>query len=252
MNTHTHLAQLYQDPATLLETAARFIGDALARGEAAVVIAVPENRAALESRLRARSFDPSALSKTQQLVFFDAQECLAQFMVDGMPDGERFQKTITPGLQQARRRFQRVAAFGEMVNVLWEQGRVPAAIHLEELWNTLIAQLDFPLLCGYRIDALTAEWQDLRRICQTHTHVDPVEDARRFEQALQRALVDVFGDEAGRNLWNLIVKIPDAKQSPSAAVLFWLREKMPTAADSMLIRARQHYSSPSTQTLPFA
>lgn len=42
-----------------------------------------------------------------------------------------------------------IRAYGEMVNVLWQDGQEAAAIRLEMLWNDLARTRAFKLLCGY-------------------------------------------------------------------------------------------------------
>jgi hypothetical protein len=59
-------------------------------------------------------------------------------MVDGWPDEQRFAEVVGTVVQRmAQNGSRRVCAFGEMVALLWAEGRHDAAIRLEELWNDL-------------------------------------------------------------------------------------------------------------------
>jgi hypothetical protein len=47
-----------------------------------------------------------------------------------------------------------IRAYGEMVDLLWKDGRSAASIKLEMLWNRLAGTHDFSLLCGYAMGKL--------------------------------------------------------------------------------------------------
>src|SRR5262249_9911455 len=71
----------------------------------------------------------------------------------------------------------RVRAFGEMVPLLWAEGRQDAALALEQLWNDLVARLPLSILCGYPLTTPTDRGDDARvlEICGAHSHVIPAE-----------------------------------------------------------------------------
>lgn len=50
-----------------------------------------------------------------------------------------------------------VRIFGEMVAVLWAEGKTRTAIRLEELWDELATRHAFSLLCAYPMSAYRAE-----------------------------------------------------------------------------------------------
>lgn len=88
-----------------------------------------------------------------RFVSLDAQETLAKFMVDGWPDEARFSEVIGGVIQRvtaaAKGAQPRVAAFGEMVALLWTDGKGEAAIRLEQLWNDLAQKHSFYLHSAY-------------------------------------------------------------------------------------------------------
>ena len=45
----------------------------------------------------------------------------------------------------------RIAVFGELVALLWADGKPPEAIRVEQLWNDLAKSHSFSLLCAYPI-----------------------------------------------------------------------------------------------------
>ena len=67
-----------------------------------------------------------------------------------------------------------VRAYGEMVNLLWRDGKAQQAIELEQLWNELASKYSFALLCAYATDSLDpADLTGIERICAVHSAVLP-------------------------------------------------------------------------------
>lgn len=132
-----HFVQFYETDSFLIESVSGFIGTALEAGDAAVVIATRAHRQGLQKKLSARGIDVSAANASGQFVMLDAAETLAEFMIDGSPDPERFVAVIGGVIARLHHGARRVRAFGEMVALLWAEGNQPAAIRLEQLWNDL-------------------------------------------------------------------------------------------------------------------
>jgi hypothetical protein len=112
-------------------------------------------------------------------VALDAADTLAKILRAGMPDVDRFNRVITSQIAQvvARTQPSRIAAFGEMVALLWQSNRPEAAIRLEELWNDLAAKYDFSLCCAYPMSGFSSALHaaPFLRICAQHSHVFPAE-----------------------------------------------------------------------------
>jgi hypothetical protein len=59
-------------------------------------------------------------------IVLDAAETLQKFMVEGFPDAARFREVLSSVVVRARGAVEkgaRVVAFGEMVALLWEDGK---------------------------------------------------------------------------------------------------------------------------------
>lgn len=171
-----HVVQFYQDEHALLATVSRFTRDGLKAGQPVVVIATEAHRDGLTRRLLADGLAPDTFERNGALWLVDARETLDAFMVDGMPDPPRFKHVVGGLLTMARaRRGGQVRAFGEMVDLLWRDGRAEAAIRLEGLWNALAATHHFSLLCGYAIGTFRDDTPgyDISDVCRTHTRVLP-------------------------------------------------------------------------------
>src|ERR1051326_2014437 len=142
---------------------AAFTRQGAAAGEVGVVIATPDHVAAADALLgdlRAR------------VVYLDADEMLARFMVDGHPDRQRFLDTVGDVVQQAAEAGGgRVRAYGEMVVRLCQSGRPDAAVELEGLGNELARDHALRLLCSYPVDALGGGAGLLaQQLRDTHSH----------------------------------------------------------------------------------
>ncbi|MGA6987256.1 MAG: MEDS domain-containing protein [Terriglobales bacterium] len=175
-----HSVQFYGEDSSLLDELSRFIGAELVAGDAAVVIATKAHRDGLALRLQSRGFDTATAVEQGRYIAVDAAEALAQFMRDGWPDAELFTEVIGSFLAQAAaagRRTGRIAAFGEMVALLWAQGNVEAAVRLEQLWNNLARTYPLSLRCAYPMADFNRQdhGDSFLRICAEHSHVIPVE-----------------------------------------------------------------------------
>jgi PAS domain S-box-containing protein len=182
-----HVVQFYGDDDFLLDELAKFIGTALISGDAGLVIATKAHRQGLHERLMYRGFDPERTTSQGRYLALDASETLSQFMVQGMPDRDRFLHVIegTMGCLKAATQHPRarLVAFGEMVALLWAQGNREGAMRLEQLWNDLARRHDFSLRCGYPIAGFYREEdsQPFLKICAEHSTVIPSESYATLE-----------------------------------------------------------------------
>jgi len=68
-----------------------------------------------------------------------------------------------------------VRVYGEMVNLLWQDGETRAAAVLEGMWNELAQKASFTLLCAYHVDAEKPGHEErLHDVCSAHTHLIPM------------------------------------------------------------------------------
>ncbi|HSK42814.1 MAG TPA: MEDS domain-containing protein [Candidatus Binatia bacterium] len=175
-----HAVQFYEKDSALIEALGQHIGHALESGDPALVIATKAHREALAEELRLRKINVSAAVKAGLFVQMDAASTLAEFMVGGGPDKQKFEQTVGAVVAQAVSRAKpgrRLVAFGEMVALLWAEGKRDATVRLEELWNELGEKYVFDLLCGYSIGAFDRleHRQLFFSICGEHSQVNPAE-----------------------------------------------------------------------------
>jgi PAS domain S-box-containing protein len=188
IDDRAHLVQFYDRDAFLLEEVTRFIEAGLGAGDAVVVIATKPHLDGLEEGLKVRCVDVAVAREQGRYAPLDAGEILARFMVDGSPDRTRFVDVVGSAIARAAKRFAHVRAFGELVTLLWAEGKREAALRLEELWNDLARTLPFSLLCAYPLAAFGHEGDGtpLLEICGQHSHVIPAESYTALPTADQR------------------------------------------------------------------
>ncbi len=200
-----HVVQFYADDNFFLDVLSRFVGGALATGEAALVIATAAHQAELERRLSARGLDTAKAKLQARYLVLDAGELLERITVNGSLSETRFNEIVGRVLKQAETatagKERRIAVFGELVALLWARGRQQDAIRVEQLWNELAQTHSFSLLCAYPIVGFNNEThvEPFLKICGHHSGVVPSEsylglgsEEERFRtiaQLQQKALV---------------------------------------------------------------
>ncbi|GAB3871781.1 MEDS domain-containing protein [Terrabacter terrigena] len=157
-----------------IDAVARFVADGWDLDECVVVVATAQHRAAVAELLTGRGYDPVARTDDGRYIALDAADTLQQVMVDGRLDPDLFLARAGEVIGQASSAGVPVRAFGEMVSQLWQNGLVEPAIELELMWNQLLRQHDFTLLCAYPTGAFEhAQLVDVRRVCELHTDLLP-------------------------------------------------------------------------------
>lgn len=175
--SQNHYAQFYISPEFLVERVAKYASLGLTHEAGVILFAVPEHIFLLE-RILEKSFDLEKLTSRGQLVIKDANEALALFMEDGRPNPQRFEAAFGGLITEMSKKFSLVRAYGEMVNILWEQENKQGTFELEELWTALAQKQKFSLMCGYSMKnfANVDVTSDFTSVCGCHSHVYPDEN----------------------------------------------------------------------------
>ena len=173
MHAHQHAVQFYGSEDALFTTVAGFLSEGLVAGQPAVIIATESHTPSILEHLAARFIDVERAKHIGDLIVLDADNTLATFMRDDAPDATCFTYHVGAVIMQALggRVHTPVRAYGEMVDVLWKQEKLEAAIKVEILWNELATTHAFSLLCGYAMGTFYKQTQQFEAICAQHTHV---------------------------------------------------------------------------------
>lgn len=239
-----HFAQLHRTTDTLIESVGLYVVTGLRRGHGVIVIATPVNTEALLRYAWYYDLDTEPLQRSGRLVILDAHEMLERFMHRGMPDWHAFRRLVGAALEGVTAAGGSVRAYGEMVNVLWQQGRHEAAIQLEDFWNELARLHPFSLFCSYAIDCHDhRSYHDpLHAIGRTHTDVPATEDDAQLREALDLASRDVFGVPLPRTLElsGHEAHPGESRLPPGQRAMLWLVRHMPSHSTEVLERARRY------------
>jgi signal transduction histidine kinase len=179
--SHSHTVHFYEHQSAFLDNLSDFAGKTLHAGHALVLVLTQEHRQGLVDRLAQTGLDIQLFANEDRFITLNAEETLAQFMVEGWPDKSLLCEAAESVLLRAKAAAQRssgaVAVFGEMVALLSEQGNHDAAIYLEKLWDDLRRHHSLILRCAYPLACFAAESDHdiFRRICAVHDHVIPSE-----------------------------------------------------------------------------
>ena len=248
-----HFVQFYgSDDLLLIRNVSRFLGEGLRRGDGLLVIAAPDHSGSLARQLR-KELGYSKAVLEGRLVFMDAQVTLNRLMADGQPNKELFEHVIGEALREVQTRAGHtgIRAYGEMVGLLWRDGKQAAAAQLEGFWNGLLRSRNISLFCGYPIDVFGDDFQGDRvdPILCAHTHLLPVDEA--LESALHRAMNEVLGSRVDglraliaanhRPAWGEVPR--------SEAIILWLRNNLPDSAKQIVQLAREYYQPRIAATL---
>jgi hypothetical protein len=172
---HYHAVQFYKDEQSLASTVARFLAEGIKKGEPGIIVATPAHTTAVNRELQSLGLNIIGSQATGELRFLDAAKMLSSFMVAGMPDPLLFKSNVGDAIERLchGRAPCPIRVYGEMVDLLWQDGNQDGAIRLEILWNQLASAYEFSLLCGYAVGHFYKETRDTRfqQVVAQHSEV---------------------------------------------------------------------------------
>jgi hypothetical protein len=174
-----HLMHLFDEPASRVETVSGFLLEGWHKGNALVVVAKASHWSLLARRLEANGCPVPEYIAAGRLMVLEAGTTLAAFMKDEAPDPAEFVEHVGGVVRRAGARGRGVRVYGEIVEILAEQGNLMAADQLEALWSALALEYSLTLLCGYNsahfIDARTTPAFDAIRRRHTRAAAKPTD-----------------------------------------------------------------------------
>lgn len=248
-----HLVQIYNqdNEGALIQNVSRFLTAGLRNGDAGLVVA---------NARQAEAFRREIGKEAEAIRFLDSTETLARLMFRGQLDWNRFRDVIGGAVGELRGNDSQrgLRAYGDMVNLLWNDRQYAAAMRLELLWNRLLSRSSFTvsesrtagfsLYCAYSMDVLSGNFQPaaLEGVLRTHTHLIPGSNGN-LETAMERAIEDVLGPEAEQIRGRIKERrtandrVPPAVLSSGESIALWLKRLLPERSEEIFERARQHY-----------
>jgi hypothetical protein len=160
------MVRFYENDVFLTEAVASCIKLGLQVNDTLIVMVPASHRTALRKVLT-----PDELAN-KHLMFFGTTSLLTKVMGDDWPNQRKFMKVLGRRIQVAYQAV-RGRVLGEMLGVLWAEGKYRAAIRLEELRNTRQTTHPFSRLHAYPHSALTSKEDPQSLLAVRHnTHVD--------------------------------------------------------------------------------
>jgi hypothetical protein len=167
-----HVVQIYETDEIFLNTLENFAADGLAADESVIIIGTSIHLGEINQRLIKKGYDVDELIASHRYFPLDAFVTLSRFMVNDWPDEDLFQECINSVIMQSTKRGRKVRAFGEMVAILWAEGKNGATVRLENLWNELHAKKNFSLYCAYPKSGFTQNlYESVNHICNAHSKI---------------------------------------------------------------------------------
>ncbi len=174
-----HALHLYRDDAGLATTVAAFLSPAFADDHAILSIGTRAHVAAIEQRLRTEGHDVDAARRRGQYLSMDAESLIHRLLRNGLPTADTFEDVVGRHVTRLARDHRAVRAFGEIVSVLWRDGKWAAALRLEDLWNGSLGYQRLVLVCGYAERVVRSDSVEIER-----AHTRTITEA---DQAIERA-----------------------------------------------------------------
>jgi len=181
----THRLQLFDTPESLAQSVTQFLFEGYERGENILIAAKRRNLDAILTALEERGCFSQDFDR-QRLIALDATELLTHLRRHGVVDALRFEAEIGTLVERLSESGP-LRVYGEIVEVLAEEGDFDGAVRLETLWNGLSQRYPFTLMCGYSSAHFTTDTSALRRICETHNHISTTSDDTLGSYLLARA-----------------------------------------------------------------
>ncbi|HEX7114837.1 MAG TPA: PAS domain S-box protein [Steroidobacter sp.] len=191
-----HYLQLYANSTELVNAVRGFAREGLCEHSAVVMIATEDHLERFAQALSEDGIDLARAEASGQYVPLVASTILSQVLIDGWPQAEPFERVVGGIINEAKTHFPSVRTFGEMVGLLWSEGRYGAAVQLESLWNDLRSRYPFALYCAYPATGAgdQAGWLEEAHACHTHLvrgNVPGEEAIRRLEDRGRRLGLEI-------------------------------------------------------------
>jgi hypothetical protein len=168
-----HAIQLFDGPESLGDAVARFFVDGLSSGDNLLMVAKPLHIQAVADAMSRRGVALASLADAGRIAILDAATTLRLIMKRGVPDIEALKTVVENTVDSLMPDGQQVRVYGELVEILAEEGNFPGVDLVEGFWNGFGATHPISLLCGYSSAhfVMPGSVAALESICAAHNRV---------------------------------------------------------------------------------
>ena len=166
-----HLLHCFANDSQLASAVGLFVQETLAGGNAGLIVATHAHLFQIERFLTSKGMDTEKLQRAGRYIPLDAELALERICLGGRVNSRRFFEWIGHIISNASNSWGRVRVFGELVSLLWLQGRREEALELEGFWNDLAKVYSFVLFCGYPPGQHETECPCFAQVCEAHSMV---------------------------------------------------------------------------------
>ena len=169
-----HIVQLFDTTDSLANVVSAFLNEGWKHGDHLLVAAKPQHWMRISDRLERRGCPVAQAIREGRLTILDAATTLARITRHGMADRELFLDHVGALVGRlVSAATARVRVYGELVEILAEEGDMRGAQQLEQFWNELAERQPFTLFCGYSAAHFSGAQASpaLQAICGLHSRV---------------------------------------------------------------------------------
>ncbi|GCE46112.1 PAS domain S-box-containing protein [Thermosporothrix hazakensis] len=215
MGATDHFVQFYEHDDFLLHSLSGYVAAGLAANEGCIVIASAEHLRKLNELLQTQGWDIDAASKEGTYVTAEATEALSWFVKGEKLDEKRFSRIFGGLIEKTAINRPHVRVYGEMVALLWAEGKQTTAIQLEDCWNNLQHSIcPFSLFCAYPIRSFQGDMHSpsFETICHQHSQVIPEESYTSLQSPDERLRAITHLQQQALSLWGEIAERKQAEE----------------------------------------
>lgn len=151
------MTEYFENDFKLADAMAGYIGEALRNNQGFLIIATKENSDQFLKLLEESGHDVNGSSQSGQLVLMDVKVILDRLLIHHSLDTETLHSLLWEKITLMKKKFPKVIAYGEMVNILWKENNLHGMITVDRLWKKISCDLDFSLISAYSMQHLKDE-----------------------------------------------------------------------------------------------
>ena len=155
-----HLVQFYAPDKFPARSVANYFCEGLEADEGSLLITTPDHSRQIKACLEKCGVDTKVLERAGMLSFLDAVETLDALRSRDPLDDSGIETVLGKPFDQATKRSPSgcIRIFGELANLIVNDGDYNVYAQLERRWNQLPLGINVRLYCGYSVAGSSARW----------------------------------------------------------------------------------------------